>query len=128
LLVNISSFPISPHTQNIMIVILFCIVTDYCILLLNRFKEELQLHGKYESVLRTFRTGGKTGFISGLSGAIVFGVLYFANFEIYHSAVGVAIGIAVLLLALCTVLTILMQLLGRYIFWPNIKKSEFKES
>src|SRR5699024_5440358 len=52
----------------------------------------------------------------------------FANFEIYRSAVGVAIGIAFLLLSLFTVLPILMQLLGRYIFCPNIKKSEFKES
>src|SRR5690625_2194391 len=121
-------FPVSPQTQSFLIVILFGIGADYCILLLNRFKEELQLHGKYESVLRTFRTGGKTVFISGLSGAIVFGVLYFANFEIYRSAVGVAIGIAFLLLSLFTVLPILMQLLGRYIFWPNIKKSEFKES
>ncbi|WP_411842698.1 MMPL family transporter [Salinicoccus sp. HZC-1] len=121
-------FPVSPQTQSFLIVILFGIGTDYCILLLNRFKEELQFHDKYEAVLRTFKTAGKTVFISGISGAIVFGVLYFANFEIYRSAVGVAIGIIFLLLALFTVLPILMQLLGRYIFWPNIKKSEFKES
>jgi len=121
-------FPVSPQTQSFLIVILFGIGTDYCILLLNRFKEELQFHDKYESVLRTFKTGGKTVFISGLSGAVVFGVLYFANFEIYRSAVGVAIGIVFLLLSLFTVLPILMQLLGRYIFWPNIKKSEFNES
>lgn len=121
-------FPISPQTQSFLIVILFGIGTDYCILLLNRFKEELQFHDKYEAVLRTFKTAGKTVFISGLSGAIVFGVLYFANFEIYRSAVGVALGIIFLLLALFTVLPILMQLLGRYIFWPNIKKTEFKES
>src|SRR5699024_2075517 len=50
-------FPVSPQTQSFLIVILFGIGTDYCILLLNRFKEELQHHGKYESVLRTFRTG-----------------------------------------------------------------------
>lgn len=121
-------FPVSPQTQSFLIVILFGIGTDYCILLLNRFKEELQFYDKYEAVLRTFRTAGKTVFISGISGAIVFGVLYFANFEIYRSAVGVAIGIVFLLLALFTVLPVLMQLLGRYIFWPNIKKSEFKES
>lgn len=121
-------FPISPQTQSFLIVILFGIGTDYCILLLNRFKEELQFNDKYEAVLRTFKTAGKTVFISGLSGAIVFGVLYFANFEIYRSAVGVALGIIFLLLALFTVLPILMQLLGRYIFWPNIKKTEFKES
>ncbi len=77
-------FPISPQTQSFLIVILFGIGTDYCILLLNRFKEELEHHDKYDAIIRTFSTGGKTVFISGLSGAIVFGVLYFANFEIYH--------------------------------------------
>src|SRR5699024_8026342 len=92
-------FPVSPQPQRFLIVILFGIGTDYCMLLLSRFKEELQLHGKYESGLRTFRTGGKTVFISGLCGAIVFGVLYFANFEIYRATVGVAIGIAFLLLS-----------------------------
>src|SRR5699024_983428 len=59
---------------------------------------------------------------------IVFGVLYFANFEIYRSAVGVAIAIIFLLLALYTILPALMHLLGRYIFWPSIKKTEFQES
>ncbi|MFB9860789.1 MMPL family transporter [Salinicoccus siamensis] len=121
-------FPISPQTQSFLIVILFGIGTDYCILLLNRFKEELEHHDKYDAVIRTFSTAGKTVFISGLSGAIVFGVLYFANFEIYRSAVGVALGVVFLLLALFTLLPVLMYLLGRYIFWPNIKKTEFKES
>ncbi|TVT27302.1 MMPL family transporter [Salinicoccus cyprini] len=121
-------FPISPQTQSFLIVILFGIGTDYCILLLNRFKEELEHREKYDAVIRTFSTAGKTVFISGLSGAIVFGVLYFANFEIYRSAVGVALGVVFLLLAIFTLLPVLMYLLGRYIFWPNIKKTEFKES
>ncbi|MFP3360701.1 MMPL family transporter, partial [Planococcus sp. SIMBA_143] len=86
--------------QSFLIVILFGIGTDYCILLLNRFKEELEHHDKYDAIIRTFSTGGKTVFISGLSGAIVFGVLYFANFEIYRSAVGVALGVVFLLLSL----------------------------
>ncbi|WP_020007304.1 MMPL family transporter [Salinicoccus albus] len=121
-------FPVSPQTQSFLIVILFGIGTDYCILLLNRFKEEMQHYDKHEAILRTFSTGGKTVFISGISGAIVFGVLYFANFEIYRSAVGVAIAIIFLLLALYTILPALMHLLGRYIFWPSIKKTEFQES
>ena len=121
-------FPISPQTQSFLIVILFGIGTDYCILLLNRFKEELEHHDKYDAIIRTFSTGGKTVFISGLSGAIVFGVLYFANFEIYRSAVGVALGVVFLLLSIFTLLPALMYLLGKYIFWPNIKKTEFKES
>ena len=121
-------FPISPQTQSFLIVILFGIGTDYCILLLNRFKEELYSHDKKEAVLNTFKTGGKTVFISGISGAIVFGVLYFANFEIYRSAVGVAVGILFLLIALYTILPLLMTLFGKYIFWPNTKITSVKES
>ncbi len=121
-------FPVSPQTQSFLIVILFGVGTDYCILLLNRFKEELLVNDKYQATLNTFRTGGKTVFISGISGAVVFGVLYFANFEIYRSAVGVAIGMVFMLLSLFTLLPILMSLLGKYIFWPSIKNIETKES
>lgn len=121
-------FPISPQTQSFLIVILFGVGTDYCILLLNRFKEELLINDKYEATLNTFKTGGKTVFISGISGAVVFGVLFFANFEIYRSAVGVALGMLFMLLSLFTLLPILMSLLGKYIFWPSIKNIETKES
>lgn len=121
-------FPISPQTQSFLIVILFGIGTDYCILLLNRFKEELYLHDKKEAVLNTFKTGGRTVFFSGISGAIVFAVLYFANFEIYRSAVGVAVGVIFLLVALYTILPTLMMIFGKYIFWPNIKLKSVGES
>lgn len=121
-------FPISPQTQSFLIVILFGIGTDYVILLLNRFKEELEHHDKNQAVINTFQTAGKTVFISGISGAILFGVLYFANFEIYRSAVGVAIGILALLLSLFTVLPTLMSLLGKYIFWPSKQTSGSGES
>ncbi|CEA03204.1 Putative membrane protein YdgH [Jeotgalicoccus saudimassiliensis] len=122
------SFPVSPQTQSFLIVILFGIGTDYVILLLNRFKEELEHHDKNQAVINTFRTAGKTVFISGISGAILFGVLYFANFEIYRSAVGVAIGILALLLSLFTVLPTIMSLLGKYIFWPSKHTSGSGES
>src|SRR5699024_11083539 len=64
-------FPISPQTQSFLIVILFGIGTDYVILLLNRFKEELEHHDKHQAVINTFKTAGKTVFISGISGAIL---------------------------------------------------------
>ena len=121
-------FPVSPQTQSFLIVILFGIGTDYVILLLNRFKEELEHHDKHQAVINSFQTAGKTVFISGISGAILFGVLYFANFEIYRSAVGVAIGILALLLSLFTVLPTLMALLGKYIFWPSKHTSGSGES
>ncbi|MCK1975888.1 MMPL family transporter [Jeotgalicoccus huakuii] len=121
-------FPVSPQTQSFLIVILFGIGTDYVILLLNRFKEELEHHDKNQAVINTFKTAGKTVFISGISGAILFGVLYFANFEIYRSAVGVAVGILALLLSLFTILPILMSLIGKYIFWPSKHTSGSGES
>src|SRR5699024_6417542 len=52
----------------------------------------------------------------------------FANFEIYRSAVGVAIGILALLLSLFTVLPTLMAVLGKYIFWPSKQTSGSGES
>ncbi|MCY8471554.1 MMPL family transporter, partial [Bacillus haynesii] len=44
-LVEYADFPLSTFTQIFMVAIMFGIGTDYCILLLSRFKEELA-HGK----------------------------------------------------------------------------------
>ncbi len=55
------NFPLSNYTQIFMICIMFGIGTDYSILLLNRFKEELANgNNRLDSVKITFKTAGKT--------------------------------------------------------------------
>ncbi|MFS0656259.1 MMPL family transporter [Bacillus sp. 179-C3.3 HS] len=118
-LVKYVDFPLSTFTQIFMVAIMFGIGTDYCILLLSRFKEELS-HGKdkIEAIMTTYKTAGKTVLFSGIAVLIGFTCIGFAQFQLYQSAVAVAVGVAVLIVALLTVVPFFMAVLGKVLFWP----------
>ncbi|MCQ2011354.1 MMPL family transporter [Sporolactobacillus sp. STSJ-5] len=118
-LVNYFNFPISNFTQTFMIAVLFGIGTDYCILLLSRFREELAKgNDKYQATLATFRTAGLTVLKSGIPVFIAFLSLAFVEFNLYRSAIAVGVGVIFLLLALFTLLPLFMTTLGKHLFWP----------
>ena len=101
------------------VVVLFGIGTDYNILLYTRFKEELS---RQEDVLLavkgTYKTAGRTVLYSGIAVLIGFASLVFANFRLYQSASGVAVGVLILLLVLWTLNPFFMVLLGKGMFYP----------
>lgn len=129
-LVKYVNFPISNFTQIFMVAIMFGIGTDYCILLLSRFKEELANgKDKYEATLATFKTAGMTVLHSGIPVFIAFLSLAFVQFSLYRSAVAVGVGVVFLLLALFTLLPLFMVTLGDKLFWPmNRKISQSKSA
>ena len=122
-------FPVSNYTQIFLVAILFGIGTDYAILLLSRYKEELSSgRAVEEAILNTYRTAGKTLFISGLSGFIAFLAIGFADFPIFKSAVAVAVGIFVLLIVLFTIVPFFMAVLKEKLFWPSKKSASHSDS
>ncbi|HET7578823.1 MAG TPA: MMPL family transporter [Bacillales bacterium] len=119
-LVKWVDFPVSSFTQIFLVAVLFGIGTDYCILLLNRFKEEMPRHESVtEAVAHTYKNAGRTMLFSGISVLIGFSTIGLSTFSLYQSAVGVAIGVAVLMIALVTIVPIFMQVLGARLFWPS---------
>jgi RND superfamily putative drug exporter len=129
LLVDKANFPLSTFTQIFLVAVLFGIGTDYCILLLSRFKEEMALSDNVtEAIIKTYRTAGKTVFFSGLAVMIGFASIGFSTFKLYQSAAAVAVGVAILLLALATVVPFFMAVLGKKLFWPSKGKLEHNES
>lgn len=128
-LVEYVGFPLSTFTQIFMVAIMFGIGTDYCILLISRYKEELVRHGdKTEAIVHTYRTAGKTVFFSGLAVLVGFSSIGLSTFVLYRSAVAVAVGIAVLLLALYTLVPFFLAVLGNALFWPTKGSLEHKPS
>ncbi|WP_033543761.1 MMPL family transporter [Planococcus sp. CAU13] len=122
-------FPVSNYTQIFLVAILFGIGTDYCILLLSRYKEELASgHAVEEAIVNTYKTAGRTLFISGLAVFIGFSAIGFAEFPIFKSAVAVAVGIFVLLIVLYTVVPFFMALLKEKLFWPSKKSASHSDS
>ncbi|AZN42869.1 MMPL family transporter [Paenibacillus albus] len=112
--------PVSSFTQSFLIAVMFGAGTDYCILLIQRFREEL-VHDddKVEALVRTMRTVGKTVAFSASTVFVAFFLIGFAQFGLYQSAVGVAIGVAVTLIAGLTLTPALLLVFGKATFWPS---------
>ncbi|MEF3306891.1 MMPL family transporter [Paenibacillus sp. GYB003] len=128
-LVRYLDFPLSNFTQIFLVAVLFGIGTDYCILLISRFKEELAHRGdKTEAIVETYRTAGRTVLFSGLAVLVGFASIGLSTFVLYRSAVAVAVGVAVLLVALFTLVPFFMAVLGKSIFWPVKGTLEHKPS
>nr|WP_251030272.1 MMPL family transporter [Bacillus sp. ISL-35] len=129
MLVDQFDFPLSNYTQIFLVAVLFGIGTDYCILLLSRFKEELTHHESVPAaIVATYKNAGRTVFFSGIAVMIGFAAIGFSQFILYQSAAAVAIGVAMLLLGLFTIVPFFMALLGQKIFWPSKQSAEHGES
>ncbi|GHN23276.1 membrane protein [Lactobacillus delbrueckii] len=119
-LVNQVNFPFSNFTQVFMVIVLFGIGTDYNILLYNHFKEDLGNGlGVVEATKDSIKKAGRTILYSGSSILIGFSALGLANFSVYRSASGVAVGVLVLLIVLLTLNPFFMATLGKKMFWPS---------
>lgn len=128
-LVDKVNFPISSYTQIFLVAVLFGIGTDYTILLLSRFKEEMANHESVtDAIVETYRTAGKTVYFSGFAVMVGFSAIGFSTFKLYQSAAAVAVGVALLLVALSTIVPFFMTVLGRKLFWPAKGKLEHKDS
>ncbi len=113
--------PVSTFTQTFLIATIFGAGTDYSIIILNRYREELtKEHGDDVAALSaTMHAIGKTVIYSSLTVIASFAALYFAKFGLYRSAVGVSIGIFITLIMCLTFLPALMSILGRHIYFPR---------
>ncbi|MBT8904990.1 MMPL family transporter [Lactobacillus delbrueckii subsp. bulgaricus] len=119
-LVNQVNFPFSNFTQVFMVIVLFGIGTDYNILLYNHFKEYLGNGlGVAEATKDSIKKAGRTILYSGSSILIGFSALGLANFSVYRSASGIAVGVLVLLIVLLTLNPFFMATLGKKMFWPS---------
>lgn len=127
-LVQHVNFPFSNFTQVFMVIVLFGIGTDYNILLYDKFKENLgKGMEKWEATRDAQHKAGRTILYSGSSILIGFSALGLAQFSVYQSAAGVAVGVAVLLVVLLTLNPFFMAVLGEKMFWP-VKKFEGESS
>jgi len=112
--------PSSTFTQTFLIAVLFGAGTDYTIILLNRYREELtKSHDTVHALAQSLRAVSKTMAFSASTVFVSFAVLYFTRFGLYRSAVGVSVGIAVALIACLSFVPALMAIFGRHLYWPK---------
>ncbi|ASK60922.1 hypothetical protein CFK37_01195 [Virgibacillus phasianinus] len=129
ILADTVGFPLSTFTQIFMVAVMFGIGTDYCILLISRFKEEItHQESVKDAVLATYKSAGKTIFFAGIAVLVGFATIGLSTFSLYQSGVAVAVGVAVVLIALTTIVPFFLVVLGKKLFWPFDKNVSHKES
>ena len=112
------------QSQGILTVLVFGAGTDYALLLIARYREELRRHeSKYEAMRRALR--GAAPAIAASGATVILGLLCLLLSDLSsNKSLGPvsALGIAATMVAMLTLLPALLALAGRRAFWPFIPR------
>jgi len=115
---------LSGQATSLMVILLFGAGTDYGLLLISRYREDLRREGDARVALATAL--GETWeaiAASGLTVTLAVLTLLFAQYGDYRSFAPVlGVGVFVTLIAGLTLMPALLALLGRRAFWPRVPK------
>jgi putative drug exporter of the RND superfamily len=123
-----SGATVSDNGATILVVLMFGVGTDYCLLLVSRYREELRRHeDKHDAMAIAIGRTGPAILASGLTVALTMLVLLVATIGSTHSLGPVsAIGVTVAFTAGLTLLPALLTIAGRRGFWPRHHTVDFR--
>jgi RND superfamily putative drug exporter len=121
LLIKHAGLTVNAQTAGILTVLVFGAGTDYALLLVARYREELRLHAdRHEAMALALHRAGPAIFAS--ASTVIVGMLCLLLAEM-NSTQGMgpvaAIGVGVGLLVMLTLLPALLVICGRWVFWPK---------
>ena len=120
LLTQHANLTVNGQSEGILVVLVIGASTDYALLLIARYREELRRHAdRHEAMAVALHRAGPAIIASGLT--VVAGMLCLLAAESNDiSGLGpvAAVGIAVGLIAMITLLPAILVIFGRWIFWP----------
>ncbi|WP_436520172.1 MMPL family transporter [Actinoplanes sp. HUAS TT8] len=111
---------VNAQSAGILTVLVFGAGTDYALLLVARYREELRRHAdRHEAMMFALHRAGPAIIASAATVAIGMGCLMLAEVN-STSGLGpvAALGVLVGLLAMMTLLPALLVIFGRWLFWP----------
>lgn len=111
---------------SIMTVLLFGAGTDYCLFLISRYRDELQLEvNKYTALQQAIANSGSAIMMSALTtvlGLITLSLAQYASYDRF--AVPFSLAIFIMGIAVLTFLPSILAMLGRVAFFPFIPRTE----
>jgi putative drug exporter of the RND superfamily len=116
-----SGATVSSNSTSILIVLMFGVGTDYCLLLVSRYREELRrIEDKHDAMGRAVRRAGPAILASGMTVSLAMLTLTLADNK-NTSSLGPVAAIAVFtaMIAGLTLLPTLLTIFGRAGFWPR---------
>jgi RND superfamily putative drug exporter len=116
-----SGATVSSNSTSILIVLMFGVGTDYCLLLVSRYREELRRsEDKHEAMGRAVRRAGPAILASGMTVTLAMLTLALADNKNTSSLGPVAaISVFTAMVAGLTLLPTLLTVFGRRGFWPR---------
>ncbi|MBA2950451.1 MMPL family transporter [Streptomyces himalayensis] len=124
LLAKYADLPVDPQSAGILMVLVFGVGTDYALLLIARYREELhRREDRHEAMRIALRRSGPA--ILASAGTIATGLACLAFADINSSrSLGLvgAVGVVCAFLAMVTVLPALLVIAGRWVFWPFVPR------
>ncbi|AXG80957.1 MMPL family transporter [Streptomyces paludis] len=124
LLARYGHLPVDPQSAGILMVLVFGVGTDYALLLIARYREELHRHqDTHEAMKIALRRSGPA--IVASAGTIAIGLACLALADISSSrSMGLvgAVGVIAGYLAMITILPALLVIAGRWVFWPFVPR------
>ncbi|MFJ4714781.1 MMPL family transporter [Streptomyces sp. NPDC088785] len=124
LLARHAGLTVNGQSAGILTVLVFGAGTDYALLLVARYREELRRHeDRHEAMALALHRAGPAVLASGATVVLSMLVLLTAEMNSTRglgpvAAVGVAVGLA----AMLTLFPALLVVLGRWIFWPLVPR------
>ena len=123
-LVEAGVFEVNGQTTSLLIVLMFGAGTDYCLLIVSRYREELRrTEDKHAAMAHATERTGPAILSAGATVVVAMMVLTLADLKSTQTMGPVlALGVAIMLLAGLTLLPALLAALGRNSFWPSIPR------
>ena len=117
---------VNGQTQGVLFVLIIGAGTDYALLLISRYREELHTYeNRFEAMAKAWRESA--GAIIASAATVIVGLLCLSFSELgSNRGMGpvAAIGIACTLVVMMTFLPVLLALAGRWVFWPRVPKHD----
>ncbi|WP_367324587.1 MMPL family transporter [Streptomyces sp. HUAS ZL42] len=124
LLARHAGLTVNGQSAGILTVLVFGAGTDYALLLVARYREELRRHkSRHEAMERAVNRAGPAVMASGATVVLSMLVLMVAEMNSTRGLGPVAaIGVLIALVAMLTLFPALLLIFGRWIFWPAIPR------
>ncbi|MGW6057893.1 MMPL family transporter [Streptomyces sp. NPDC055189] len=123
-LAKYADLPVDPQSAGVLMVLVFGVGTDYALLLIARYREELhRQEDRHKAMGTALRRSGPA--ILASAGTIAAGLACLAFADINSSrSLGLvgAVGVVCALLAMITILPALLVVAGRWVFWPFVPR------
>jgi RND superfamily putative drug exporter len=128
LLAKYAGLTVNGQSSGILTVLVFGVATDYALLLVARYREELHRHeDRHEAMAFAMRRAGPA--IVASAATVAVGLLCLLVAEM-NSTAGLgpvaAAGVICALAAMTTLLPALLVIFGRWVFWPLVPRNDAK--